>query len=65
MAKYETVSASGYWKDTNEPFEDMRVALGSWDEIEDWEDETIFFYLDGQKPLGDHGDFVITEVDYA
>lgn len=61
--KYETISASGYWTDTGERFEDMRVALGSWDEVEDAEDEDIFFYLDGQEPLGNHGDFVITEVE--
>jgi hypothetical protein len=63
MSKYVTVSANGYWKDTQETFEDMRVALGSWDEIEDYEDECIFFYLDGQEPIGDHGDFVITEIE--
>ena len=62
MPKYETVSASGYWNDTHESFEDMRVALGSWDEVEDAEDESIFFYLDGQAPLGDHGDFTITKL---
>lgn len=59
--KYQTVSANGYWNDTKEPFFDMLVALGSWDEIEDSEDESIFFYLDGKKPVGDHGDFTITE----
>ena len=61
--KYETVSASGYWNDTKKPFIDMRVALGSWDEVEDSEDESIFFYLDGQEPVGDHGDFTITEIE--
>jgi hypothetical protein len=61
--KYETVSASGFWTDNGEPFEDMRVALGSWDGIEDAEDEDIFFYLDGAPALGDHGDFYIEKVE--
>jgi hypothetical protein len=61
--KYQTVSASGFWNDTKEPFFDMSVALGSWDEVEDAEDEQIFFYLDGQMPIGDHGDFTITEIE--
>ena len=26
-------------------------------------DESIFFYLDGQKPVGNHGDFTITEIE--
>jgi hypothetical protein len=29
---------------------DVVIALGSWDEEEDAEDESIFFYMDG-KPL--------------
>ena len=43
-------------------FNSMTVALGSWDGEEDWEDESIFFYLDGANPIGNHGDFVITEL---
>ena len=61
--KYNTISASGYWVDSGEAFYDMCVALGSWDEVEDWEDECIFFYLDGAEPIGDHGDFVITDFE--
>jgi hypothetical protein len=67
--KYKTITANGYWNaipelgmpDT-EPFQGMTVALGSWDGKEDAEDESIFFYLDGNSPVGDHGEFVITEV---
>jgi len=29
-------------------FFDVEIALGSWDEEEDAEDERIFFYMDGQ-----------------
>lgn len=59
--KYQTVQANGYWIDGNEPFTGMTVALGEWDGIEDAEDESIFYYLDGAPALGQHGDFVITE----
>lgn len=60
--KYKTYFADGYWKDNNERFSNMCVATGEWDGIEDAEDEYIFFYLEGSEPIGDHGDFVITEI---
>lgn len=60
--KYQTVFANGYWNDTKVPF-NVRLALGSWDGIEDSEDESIFYYLDGQSPIGNHGDFTITEIE--
>ena len=61
--KYETITVNGYWIDTNEPFNGMVVALGEWNGIEDAEDEGIFYYLDGAEPLGEHCDFVITEIE--
>jgi hypothetical protein len=27
---------------------DVTIALGSWDEVEDAEDERIFYYMDGE-----------------
>ena len=61
--KYQTIYVNGYWKDDKQPFYHMKVALGDWDGVEDWEDETISFYLDGYPPLGEHCDFVITEIE--
>lgn len=29
-------------------FYDVKIALGSWDEEEDAEDESIFYYMDGE-----------------
>ena len=58
--KYKTILAYGYWLDTNEPFNGMHVALGSWDGVEDCEDEEISYYLDGAEPIGEHDGFVIT-----
>ena len=58
--KYKTILASGYWLDTQEPFNGKMVALGSFDGIEDAEDEHIFYYLDGAEPIGEHDGFVIT-----
>ena len=58
--KYETILASGYWLDTQEPFNGKVVALGSFDGVEDAEDLEISYYLDGAEPIGEHGDFVIT-----
>lgn len=62
MAKYKTIEVNGHWKDSNEPFYNMVVALGTWDEVEDYEDESIFYYLDGESPIGEFNDFIITEV---
>ena len=61
--KYEKIIVNGYWIESKEPFKGMVVALGSWDEVEDAEDESIFYYLDGREPLGEHDEFVITEVE--
>jgi hypothetical protein len=68
-SKYETITVNGYWNAIPElglpeiePFENMTVALGSWDGEEDADDERIFFYLDGKTPIGNHGEFTITEI---
>jgi hypothetical protein len=47
--KYTIKICSGYWVD--EPtivFKGVRVALESWDEVEDHEDESVFFYMDNE-----------------
>ena len=62
MSKYQTIEVNGYWVDNKEQFNCMTVALGYWDGVEDAEDEGIFYYLDGAEPIGNHGDFVITEI---
>ena len=71
MNKYRVKNCSGFWLPDDPSankvdFFDVRIALGSWDEEEDAEDEQIFFYMDG-KPLergmifGDG--FVITHIE--
>ena len=62
--KHKTIVVDGYWIDNNEPFSGMVVALGEWDGVEDAEDERIFYYLDGEEPIGAHDDFFITKVVY-
>lgn len=57
----KTILADGYWKDDGMPFIGMRVALSYWNEIDDEKDLDIFYYLDDEPILGDHGDFVLTE----
>jgi hypothetical protein len=53
MPKYETKYCTGFWL-PNDPaashvdFMDVKIALGSWDEVEDHEDQSIFFYMDGE-----------------
>ena len=59
-------NCNGFWKDSNEFFEGMIIASGEWDGEEDYLDEQIFYYLDGEPITGvdgegDHGDFVITD----
>jgi hypothetical protein len=65
MRKYETVECEGYWEDEPDNIYSVTVALGEWDGIEDAEDETIFFYADGEPLevgaiLADN--FVVTEI---
>lgn len=64
--KYRTVYCDGYWgDDPSKTIYEVKIALDAWDEVEDAEDESIFYYMDGE-PLTvgtvlDDG-FVITEV---
>jgi hypothetical protein len=48
MPKYETKHCEGYWEDEPNNIYPVTVALGEWDEVEDYEDENIFFYMDGE-----------------
>lgn len=71
MPKYRTKNCSGFWLPDDPSankvdFYDVKIGLDSWDEEEDAEDESIFYYMDG-KPLevgmifGDG--FVITHIE--
>ena len=53
---------NGYWKDNKENFYGMMVSDQEWDGLEDAKDEKIFFSTDGLPVMGDHGEFVITEI---
>jgi hypothetical protein len=50
MPKYETKYCEGYWEDEPSNIYSVNIALGEWDAVEDHEDESIFFYMDG-NPL--------------
>ena len=43
--KYVTKVCEGYWEDEPERIFPVTIALGDWDEEEDWEDEQIFYYM--------------------
>jgi hypothetical protein len=68
--KYQTYKCTGFWLPDDPSaksvsFMDVLIAKGSWDEIEDADDERIFFYMDGVEL--NEGDiisdgFVITEI---
>jgi hypothetical protein len=58
-----TFSCSGFWNDDKKPFSGMIVANYSWNGLEDFEDERIFFYTDGFPVIGNHGEFTITEIE--
>lgn len=73
MAKYRKVLVRGFCaedlKSTSNRVQFMTVNISpdSWDEVEDAEDESIFFYTDGEPVIEgmvlDVGDgFVVTEV---
>jgi hypothetical protein len=57
-------NCDGYWKDTKEKFTNMIVCDGTWNGIEDFQDEMIFYYTDGLLPVvGEHDDFVIADAE--
>jgi hypothetical protein len=65
--KYTIKVCSGYWAD--EPtriLSGVRVALESWDEVEDHIDESVFYYMD-DRPLQVGAiiaeGFVVTEIE--
>jgi len=71
MNKYETKYCTGFWlpddpSAKNVDFMDVKIALGSWDEEEDHEDQSIFFYMDGEPlevGLIISDGFVITSIE--
>jgi hypothetical protein len=65
--KYTIKVCSGYW--TDEPtriLSGVRVALESWDGVEDYIDESVFYYMD-DRPLQVGAiiaeGFVVTEIE--
>ena len=48
MPKYKTRYCEGYWEDEPENIFSVNIALGDWDGKEDYADEQIFFYMDGE-----------------
>ena len=48
MPKYETKVCEGYWEDEPNNIYSVNIAMGDWDGKEDYEDEQIFFYMDGE-----------------
>jgi hypothetical protein len=53
MPKYETKYCTGFWLPddpavSHVDFMDVKIALESWDDVEDHEDQSIFFYMDGE-----------------
>jgi hypothetical protein len=64
--KYTTLNACGHWEDEPDHIYNVTIALEEWDGVEDYEDEGIFFYMDGQPLIIGAivaDSFVITEVE--
>jgi hypothetical protein len=69
--KYDVMKCRGFWLpdspvERKVHFMDVLIAKGSWDEIEDADDERIFFYMDGvELQEGDiiSDGFVVIEID--
>lgn len=69
--KYDTWKVRGFWLPTDPiarsvGFQDVLIAKDSWDEIEDADDERIFFYMDGAElQRGDiiSDGFVVIEIE--
>ena len=66
MPKYETKVCEGYWEDEPNNIYSVNIAMGDWDGKEDYEDEQIFFYMDGEPLVVGAvvaDSFVITSVE--
>lgn len=69
--KYQTWKCRGFYLPTdptakNVGFMNVLIAKGCWDEVEDADDERIFFYMDGYElQVGDiiSDGFVIVEIN--
>jgi hypothetical protein len=69
--KYQTMKCRGFYLPTDPTissvgFMDVLIAKGSWDEIEDSDDEKIFYYADNQElQVGDivSDGFVLIEIN--
>lgn len=64
--KYETKWCEGYYEDEPNIIFSVNIALNSWDEVEDYEDEGITYYMDNE-PLYVGAvvaeNFIITEIE--
>jgi hypothetical protein len=71
MTKYKTQYCQGFWLPDDPTarqvdFMQVKIALDSWDEEEDHEDQSIFFYMDGtplEEGLIISDGFVITSIE--
>ncbi len=66
MPKYEIKHCEGYWEDEPDNIYSVAIALGEWDGEEDYADEQIFFYTDGEPLVVGAvvaDSFVITSVE--
>jgi hypothetical protein len=69
--KYQTMKCKGFYLPTDPTaktvdFMDVLIAKGCWDEIEDSDDEKIFYYADNQElKVGDivSDGFVLIEIN--
>jgi hypothetical protein len=69
--KYQTMKCRGFYLPTDPTisavgFMNVLIAKGSWDEIEDSDDEKIFYYADNQElQVGDivSDGFVLIEIN--
>lgn len=69
--KYDVMKCRGFWLPeeptaTDVYFVSVLIAKGSWDEIEDADDERIFFYMDGVELKEGNiisDGFVVTEIE--
>lgn len=58
----KTVVIDGYYKDDKTEFSGYLCAIGL--DIRENDDEIFFYFEDGEKILGEYGDFVVTSVTH-
>jgi hypothetical protein len=59
-AMNQTIEIIAKWNDTQQEFT-AKCVIGYYDEADEYEDDTFFFFEPGERIIGDHLDFTVID----